>query len=116
MDISFQPESMYTTNFKFFMAIIDMMYILDIFICFRTTFPNQDGVEVKDTKLIASEYIRGTFFIDLIACLPLEYFSTSTNKDDSTIKLQGILKLGRLFRINRIIRFLNSKKEIKAAA
>ena len=52
----------------------------------------------------------------MIAGLPLEYFITKTNEDDLTTKIQGLLKLGRLLRINRIIRFLNAAKDIKAGA
>ena len=68
--------------------------------------------------MIAINYLKGSFIIDFIAGLPLEYFTHKDIAEQSVIdpKFQGLLKLGRLLRINRIIRYLNTKKDYKAGA
>ena len=96
--------------------IIDVAFMIDIMICFRTTIIDKNGKEITDVKSIAKEYLKGNFMVDFIAGIPLEYFIASDASDDLTVKLQGLLKLGRLLRINRIIRFLKSNIEVKAGA
>lgn len=38
---------------------------------FRLAYKNKDGVLVSDPKSIRARYLKGWFFIDLLACLPL---------------------------------------------
>ena len=117
MDIAFTPPSMETSEFKIFSVFVDFLYFIDIVICFRTTFVDDSGREISEPRLIAKKYLMGSFSLDLIAGLPLEYIMNhDENNDDLTLKLQGLLKLGRLLRINRIIRFLNARIDLKAGA
>ena len=58
---------MYTHLFTESSLEIDIAFIIDILICFRTSIYDVDGKEVTDTKLIAESYFKGTFFVDLIA-------------------------------------------------
>ena len=60
------------TNFLIFMAIIDIAFLVDILICFRTSVLNHEGKEVTDSVFIAMKYIKGSFVIDFIAGIPLE--------------------------------------------
>ena len=76
------------------------------------------GKEVFDSRLIAMQYLSGSFLIDLVAALPVELFTDQQQEanTDMTTKFPGLLKLGRLLRINRIIRYLNTNKDFKAGA
>ena len=63
-------------------AVIDLMFLIDIIISFRTTFVNQKtGDEISDTHLVARHYLRmlsrinskdGRFWIDLLATIPFD--------------------------------------------
>jgi hypothetical protein len=90
---------------------IDVLFILDLFICFRTAYINNAGDEVYDTKMIASNYIKNWFAIDLVACFPAEVFVLLTNAKDSRSKiLLRLLKMPRLLRIGRLFKYLNEFK------
>ena len=73
MDIAFTPPSMETSEFKIFSVFVDFLYFIDIVICFRTTFVDDSGREINEPRLIAKKYLMGSFSLDLIAGLPLEY-------------------------------------------
>ena len=53
LDISFEPETLNLKSFVYFQMVIDLMYIFDIIICFRTTYIDDNGKEVFDSLLIA---------------------------------------------------------------
>ena len=50
IDICFNPDWMNTTFSKVFNSIIDVSFLLDIIIVFRTTIIGEDGEDVHDTK------------------------------------------------------------------
>ena len=64
---------MQTADFLLFQVIVDIFFIIDIVVCFRTTFTDNDGREVTDAISIAKGYFRGTFIIDLVAGIPLDF-------------------------------------------
>ena len=78
------------------MIIVDVAFLLDILICFRTTFMDDTGKEVYDNKLIAMQYLKGSFIIDFVAGLPIEYLTpgkvVSKQEGDIHTKFQGLLK------------------------
>ena len=59
-------------NFSDSIAVfVDLMYVIDIFINFISAYEDlATGLIVVDTKLIAIDYIKGWFFIDLFATIP----------------------------------------------
>ena len=62
------------TSYKVFTYMSDFMFLIDIFVQFRTTFFSVEGEEVTDWKRIAYRYMRGMFMIDLIATIPWSLF------------------------------------------
>ena len=77
LDIAFAPKSMKSISFLICMAIIDIAFLLDILICFRTTVIGDDGREITNGRGIAIYYVKGTFVVDLIAGIPLEQLMPS---------------------------------------
>ena len=75
LDLSFQPETFQKDAFLLFQLVVDIAFVLDIFICFRTTYMDEIGKEVFDSRLIAMQYLSGSFLIDLVAALPVELFT-----------------------------------------
>ena len=53
--------------------IVDVMFIVDIFINFRTTFIDDvKGEVVSDPPKIAKHYLKGWFVIDVLAAIPFD--------------------------------------------
>ena len=97
-----------------------MIFALDMLITFRTCYMDDFGREIDKPIEIAKNYLKGEFWIDLFATLPLDVIIISfLDKNDDTdrtmLELFGILKLGRILRLNKIIQFLNVQEDVKAS-
>ena len=117
IEIAFEPKSWESLLFVMCNSIIDFLFLIDIFVCFRTPFINDVGIEVTDLNQIAWNYVKGTFFIDFFATIPFDMIVEAiVGYEVSSLTFFGLLKLGRLFRISKIIAFLNTSKDFKAGA
>jgi hypothetical protein len=95
--------------------------MLDILINFRTTIKNVlTGEEIFDSKVIAISYLKGRFFIDLIASIPLDNILAGYNDDDDSgytlnfqFRIVQMFKLSRILRFTKIISFLNATESVK---
>ena len=100
-------------------AIIDLFFILDILINFRTSFVNEiTGMEIFDLRMVMIKYLRSKFAIDLLASIPFDYFGlVFAFRDDESFWLEffSILKLVRVLRLSRLITHLNLKNEVKVS-
>ena len=96
--------------------MVDVYFIIDIFLNFRTSYYTSDGTREDRPDKIAKAYLKGWFTIDFLSCLPLGYVgyffqdngtaSAATAgsmavaadgaKGDSTIRLLKVLRLVRL--------------------
>jgi hypothetical protein len=98
-------------------AIIDIFFMADLIINFRSSYINdKTGEEINDIKSIAFNYLKGRFWIDLLASLPIDILSYVVGgvAENSTIfDLIGLLKLVRILRLSRLITYLNMKNELK---
>ena len=92
--------------------IINIFFIVDIFINFRTTYVNtKTGEEIWEPKKIAKHYVLGgKFWIDLLSSIP---FDTLPFESLSFLNVIGMLKIIRITRISKIIRHLNIRQETK---
>jgi len=57
IDICFNPAWMKTRFSDVFNSVIDVSFLVDIIVVFRTTIINDDGEDVYDAKLIAKNYL-----------------------------------------------------------
>lgn len=86
--------------FKIVNALIDVFFILDVFVNFRTSYVNSStGEEIIDLKVIAIQYMKGRFWIDLAASIPFDivtliFFNSVQN--NHIIQVLGMLKLTRV--------------------
>ncbi|OZC07895.1 cyclic nucleotide-binding domain protein [Onchocerca flexuosa] len=94
--------------------IVDIMFIIDIIINFRTTYVNENDEVVSHPGKIAIHYFKGWFIIDLIAAVPFDLLLVNTNSDETTT-LIGLLKTARLLRLVRVARKLDRYSEYGAA-
>jgi CRP-like cAMP-binding protein len=97
---------------------IDVFFILDILINFRTTIINEKtGEDIKDQKKIAIKYLKNKFWIDLLASLPFDsitlIFIENDHSNSLTLQMFGLLKLVRILRLSRLISYMNLKDDLK---
>ena len=97
---------------------IDLFFIIDIFVNFRTTIVNSvTGEENNDPYKIALKYVKGKFWVDLLASVPFDMlvliFIKNSSEDGSTLQMFGLLKLVRILRLSRLISYMNLKDDLK---
>ncbi|CAI9728411.1 potassium voltage-gated channel subfamily H member 7-like isoform X2 [Octopus vulgaris] len=93
--------------------LVDIMFIADILINFRTTFL-QNGEVASDPQLIAKHYVKGWFLIDAIAAIPFDLLLFGSGTSD-TMTITGVLKTARLLRLLRVLRRIEQFAEYGAA-
>uniref|UniRef100_A0A1I8ITY1 Cyclic nucleotide-binding domain-containing protein n=1 Tax=Macrostomum lignano TaxID=282301 RepID=A0A1I8ITY1_9PLAT len=97
-------------------AVVDVMFIIDIFINFRTTYVNSNDEVVCKPSKIAVNYLKGWFIIDLLAALPFDLMLIGFEAgSDETTTLVGLFKTARLLRLVRVARKLDRYSEYGAA-
>ncbi|KAL6438574.1 hypothetical protein ACFW04_004559 [Cataglyphis niger] len=94
--------------------IVDVTFIVDILINFRTTFVNSNDEVVSHPGKIAVHYLKGWFIIDLVAAIPFDLLLVGSDTDETTT-LIGLLKTARLLRLVRVARKIDRYSEYGAA-
>ncbi|XP_023660446.2 voltage-gated inwardly rectifying potassium channel KCNH2 isoform X1 [Paramormyrops kingsleyae] len=93
--------------------IVDIMFIIDILINFRTTYVNINDEVVSHPVRIAVHYFKGWFLIDMVAAIPFDLLIYRNGEETTT--LIGLLKTARLLRLVRVARKLDRYSEYGAA-
>jgi len=105
--ISFSPDWSNSSLYSWFDNLGNVLFFVDIFIAFNTSFFNADGEEITDRKQIALHYMKGMFLIDFISSVPFDLI----NKE---FKVLSILKVVRISRLSKMINKLALTEESKA--
>jgi len=72
LDLSFQPAFFKNDFLQIFDSTVDLIFIVDICLMFRTTYIDAHlGIEIVDPIEIARKYVSGRFAIDLLSTIPL---------------------------------------------
>ncbi|KAK3552769.1 hypothetical protein QTP86_022349 [Hemibagrus guttatus] len=96
--------------------VVDVMFIIDIVINFRTTYVNRNDEVVSHPGRIAQHYFKGWFLIDIVAAIPFDLLIFRSGPDEpQTTTLIGLLKTARLLRLVRVARKLDRYSEYGAA-
>uniref|UniRef100_A0A672HJC1 Voltage-gated delayed rectifier potassium channel KCNH4 n=1 Tax=Salarias fasciatus TaxID=181472 RepID=A0A672HJC1_SALFA len=90
---------------------VEMLFILDIVLNFRTTYVSQSGQVVYDTRSIYLHYCTTWFFVDLIAALPFDLLYAFNITVTSLVHL---LKTVRLLRLLRLLQKLDRYSQYSA--
>lgn len=86
--------------------IINIIFIIDILMTFNISY-KVDGKFEKNRWNIFINYLKGWLFIDVVTCIPFEYFfDNSINTSTNGIKSNKILRVLKITKIYRILRFL----------
>ena len=83
---------------------VDIFFIADIFLQFRTAYWRQSGSLEVDAALIRQTYFRRWFAIDFVSSLPLNYISYFFRGEMSELHALKSLRLLRLFKLLRLAR------------
>lgn len=54
--------------------VVDFIFIFDMFLTFFCAYANDDNKMITNPKMIAINYIRGWFFVDLLVKILIVYY------------------------------------------
>jgi potassium voltage-gated channel Eag-related subfamily H protein 2 len=120
-------------SFGFFWdAVVDIYFMVDLGLNFRTAYFNPDGTREERVSMIAARYVRGWFFVDLFSCLPISYISYFMEEEalagsgsglvlqagtgDSSSSSFRAMKTLRLIKLSKMLRLARIKKILVSAA
>jgi hypothetical protein len=92
-----------------FDVMVDMFFVCDLFLNFRTTYKSPDDELVLDFATIRNRYLRTWFFYDLLAAVPMGTFFVAydaVHGDQGNTQAVKLLKVFRLLRIRHLLRII----------
>ncbi|PCI27194.1 hypothetical protein COB52_05170 [Candidatus Kaiserbacteria bacterium] len=100
--IAFEPPGLVSsTLFDFLNTVIDLIFMCDIAVMFRTTYMNKFGDEVVQPRMIACNYLTSKFWLDFLSSVPMDLFGSG--EATKFLTMFGMLKIVRVTRIGKII-------------
>jgi hypothetical protein len=105
-------------------TVINYIFIADILVNFNLSY-QENTVEITDRKMIAINYLKTWFILDLLASFPFEYITLGksssvnlnlarSNKIIRVARISKIYKLTKIFRVFKISRFVKRVKIINS--
>lgn len=99
-------------------AVIDVYFVTDLMISFRTAYWTRAGTLEVDTRKIRNNYFRGWFLIDFVCVLPLGYIGYFVDSDEQgnskfrAVKALRLLRMGKMMRLAKVYRMLQKYDSI----
>jgi len=103
--------------------VVDVIFWGDLVLGFFFSYRNNRGYQVVSMKLIACQYLKGLFWVNLLACMPESFgeavmsifMASSSGNFDFRVarisRLQRISRLSRLMRLTRLIKCLTARSK-----
>ncbi|KAM6964745.1 voltage-gated delayed rectifier potassium channel KCNH4-like isoform 2-T2 [Tautogolabrus adspersus] len=91
--------------------VVEMLFIVDMILNFRTTYVSQSGQVVYESRSICIHYATTWFFVDLVAALPFDLLYAFNITVTSLVHL---LKTVRLLRLLRLLQKLDRYSQYSA--
>ncbi|XP_012534396.1 potassium voltage-gated channel subfamily H member 8 isoform X4 [Monomorium pharaonis] len=97
-------------------VVVEVLFIFDIVFNFRTTYVSRKGEVVSNSRSIAVNYVKGWFFVDLVAALPFDFLYASDvySGEDSAHSNIHLVKLTRLLRLARLLQKMDRYSQYSA--
>ncbi|XP_011267428.1 potassium voltage-gated channel subfamily H member 8 [Camponotus floridanus] len=97
-------------------VVVEALFIIDILLNFRTTYVSRKGEVVSNSRSIAVNYVKGWFFVDLVAALPFDFLYASDvySGEDSAHSNIHLVKLTRLLRLARLLQKMDRYSQYSA--
>lgn len=93
------------SDFDVIDLLIDIFFICDLVLNFRTAYDASDGTFVRDPWKISRKYLTSWFVIDLLASVPFDRIPGLGGDTDENLIL-SMAKVPRLLRISRLLKKL----------
>jgi voltage-gated potassium channel len=90
-----------------FDVLVTFTFAFDIFVQFNTAYGNHHEL-VTDRKAIARRYLKGWFFLDLIATIPFTWIFVAS-------RFSALNRIFRFFRLARLFKLFGSSKTLNRA-
>ena len=93
-------QAAFTTDYDILWVVvylIDLVYIVDMVLCFYKAYYNDNGILVTDRRKIIKRYIQRRMALDLFCVLPLDLLALGIHGES---RLQALA----IFRLNRIVK------------
>jgi len=116
VQVSFEPETMNKLFFRIINSVIDICFLVDMIINFRTTYLHpKTGNEIINPRIIFWDYLKGRFWVDFLASAPFDLLAELIlgGSNASAFRLFSLFKLVRVLRLNRLITVMKVEDEIK---
>lgn len=93
--------------------ISDVLFVIDVVLCFCTTYIDDTGVEIVDPYEIRRHYLKTTFFVDVASTIPFDFIveAATTGNLFASLRLIRTLKLIKLLRLMRLSKLLKSNSQ-----
>lgn len=114
--VAFEPSFMDEIYVRIINSLIDICFMIDVVVTFRTTYIHQKtGNEIILPRIIAFEYLKGRFLLDFLASFPFDLIGELIfgSGSASMLSLFSLLKLVRVLRLNRLITVMKVEDEVK---
>lgn len=97
--------------------VLNFIFYVDLFLNFILAYEDEDkNIEFRFKK-ISINYLKSWFFLDLLACVPINLIidltkpvNNSNGSSDQSVKLLRLARLPRLYRLVRLIRLIRLLK------
>eukprot|EP00903_Cladosiphon_okamuranus_P018054 g16615.t1 len=85
-------------------AFIDVCFLLDVILSFRTAYLAPDGEPVTNPGDIAIRYLKGSFLIDLCSTVPVDLIMLLVGGMGGLLRSTKLLRTLRLLRLARLLK------------
>ena len=105
----YEPMIMVVLN-----VFVDVFFIIDIMINFRTAYYNHDGTFELDPHKIRNRYVLSWFFPDLLASIPFDLFTGGeASRGTTSLALAKMPRMLRLFRLLKKLDMFTSARAMR---
>ena len=100
-----------------FNRVTDIFFAIDIILTFNTAIIRRNNEIVTKKSEIAIRYLKGWFWVDLIAILPLDFigkmlYNPIASNIGMVFKFMRIFKIIRLLRLIKLIKVVRDRKRL----
>jgi CRP-like cAMP-binding protein len=92
--------------------ILTVLFFFDIVLNFFTGVYDK-GVEVKNKTLIAKDYVKFWFWVDLVASFPFDVITSGTKGAGGAVKVTKLFKIMRILKLLRLLKLGPILKRVK---
>lgn len=85
-------------------AFIDICFLVDMILSFRTAYLAPDGEPVTNPGDIAIRYLKGSFLIDLCSTVPVDLIMLLVGGTGGLLRSTKLLRTLRLLRLARLLK------------